>query len=102
MKLLKKQKPIPPQEAKAIAMKYKLDECIILGRRAGQDGMDTIASYGTKPEHVAKVNGTVDFIWHQVWQHPRPLLPNENKNGTAGPEPISVKEEVQTEGGGTS
>lgn len=59
-------KPIPIIVAKDIAKNYKYDQIIIIARRTGDKGLETVTTYGITKRHCEIASKIGDFLKYKI------------------------------------
>ena len=60
---------VPVASARHIAKKYDLDQVIIIGRHTGDDGWETVTTYGKNKDHCGVAKRIGDFLWKKIMGH---------------------------------
>jgi hypothetical protein len=67
--------PVPIDDAKRIAHDRGFDQVIIIARKVGEDGFESVTTYGINKEHCEVAAKTGDFLKYKVmgWVPDQPL-----------------------------
>jgi hypothetical protein len=74
-------KPVPVEDAKRIALDNNFDQVIIIARKVGENGFESVTTYGVNKEHCEVAAKTGDYLKYKVmgWEFPQPLT--EDRRG---------------------
>lgn len=63
---------IPIQAAQHIAKEYGFDQVVIIARKVGDDGWESVTTYGKNKEHCAVAAKIGNFIKYKImkWEEP--------------------------------
>jgi hypothetical protein len=73
--------PVPVEDAKKIALERGFDQIIIIARKVGDGGFESVTTYGINKEHCEVAAKTGDFLKYKVmgWEPNQPLV--EDRRG---------------------
>jgi len=57
---------IPISAGKEIAEKYGYDQIVIIGRRVGDDGLESVTTYGIDKAHCGVASRMGDYIKYRI------------------------------------